>query len=100
MLPKLKYFEEIFKCLLNVYYVLDARVGAEDIAKVSADKAVVLGYYFILKVKLSEPSKKLNRTKWASFLDKEKLPWRFSSKHNQCVSVGVLFVRAEALTDM
>lgn len=46
-----------------MYYVLDARVGAEDIAKVSADKAVVLGYYFILKVKLSEPSKKLDKTK-------------------------------------
>ena len=55
--PKLKYFEEIFKYLLNVYYVLDTGVGVEKTAKVLADKAVVSGYYFILKVMFLEPLK-------------------------------------------
>ena len=65
--PKLKYFEEIFNYLLNVYYVLDTGVGAEKTAKVSADKVVVSRYYFILKVVFSEPPKKLKQNKMSFF---------------------------------
>lgn len=61
-LPKLKYFEDIFKYLLNIHYVLDSLFSTGDIAMVSADRAFVSGHYFIMKLILLETPKKLNKT--------------------------------------
>lgn len=68
-LSKLKVFEEILKYVLNVNCDLHTLLGSGDLAMVNADKDFGSGHYFVIKAMLLGPSKKLNKTTLALFLN-------------------------------